>query len=445
MTEFDIYMQLGNQLEKENKLLMAYGMYMEAFYSATEEEQGLLKSFLELLEEKVSVTAEERNQELKLQLLEWIAAGEISCAISCYSNIIDKLDGFQWIDAENAVLYQCFSIYQSELNNNDMTWSMGGKSLKEIKEWYLKLRFMIRRIDMNASDDVEFISYVTEEKISKTALYYMGLKTGFYKKRIFSYLCNVFKEYQRKEYEQFFYEISREYPEENTEITEECEENNNLEGKIAFILAVNDEMFYQEALYYIQRLKVPPKMEVEVIPIRGANAMTEAYQQGMEMTDAKYKVYLHQDAMLVNSNMIYELCHIFKEKEIGMVGVAGAARMSESGIWWNGKPEEVYMNLYQDAVMVTEYSLKNSFSQQYKEVEALDGVLLATQYDLPWRCDLFQGWHFYDVSQCMEFKKNNYKVVVAGQKKTWCVHMGNYNVSLPKEYMQEKEKFLKEY
>lgn len=41
----------------------------------------------------------------------------------------------------------------------------------------------------------------------------------------------------------------------------------------------------------------------------------------------------------------------------------------------------------------------------FQEVEALDGLLIATQYDLPWREGLFQGWDIYDISQCTEFRR----------------------------------------
>ncbi len=41
----------------------------------------------------------------------------------------------------------------------------------------------------------------------------------------------------------------------------------------------------------------------------------------------------------------------------------------------------------------------------YEQVRVIDGLIMVTQYDLPWREDLFLGWHFYDVSQCLEFLK----------------------------------------
>lgn len=441
--EFNTYMQLGNQLERENKILMAYGAYMEAFYCSTEENRELLKNFLDIMLAKIPPLAEVRNKELKLQLMEWIKAGEVSYAINCYSNIIDKLDGLHWIDADNAFIYQCLSIYQSEVNNNQTPWKIEGKSFEEMKSWYLKLRFMVRRIDMNASDDEEFVRYVKEENISKIAIYYISTAIGFHKERIFNYLQKLFQQYGIEEYAQFFAQFYNPIAEKKEMIN--TYEAKNIPEKIAFISAVNDEEMYEEALYYLKRLKIPENMQIEIIPIRGAKSMTEAYNQGMQKTDAKYKVYMHQDAMLVNPYIVYEICSIFENKQVGMIGVAGVEHIPAHGIWWNGKPEEIHMNLYQDAVMVNEYSLKNTFSEEYKEVEALDGVLLATQYDIKWREDIFQNWHFYDLSQCQEFSRKQYKVVVARQNSTWCVHTGKYNVSLPKEYEEAKNNFLKEY
>lgn len=47
---------------------------------------------------------------------------------------------------------------------------------------------------------------------------------------------------------------------------------------------------------------------------------------------------------------------------------------------------------------------------------AIDGLLMAAQYDVEWREDLFRGFHFYDTSQSLEFQKHGYQVGVACQK-----------------------------
>ena len=63
-----------------------------------------------------------------------------------------------------------------------------------------------------------------------------------------------------------------------------------------------------------------------------------------------------------------------------------------------------------------------SKEEGFSKAQAVDGLLLATQYDLPWREDIFNGWHFYDISQCMEFMKAGYEVAVPWQESPWCDH-----------------------
>ena len=52
---------------------------------------------------------------------------------------------------------------------------------------------------------------------------------------------------------------------------------------------------------------------VNVLPIRGANSMAEGYNAGMLQTDAKYKVYLHQDALILNRHFLLDTIAIFRE------------------------------------------------------------------------------------------------------------------------------------
>ncbi len=68
---------------------------------------------------------------------------------------------------------------------------------------------------------------------------------------------------------------------------------------------------------------------------------------------------------------------------------------------------------------------------------------MATQQDIRWREDIFDRWHFYDISQCMEFKRAGYKVVVPWQKEAWCYH-DNRDPELT-TYYEAYETFLHEY
>ena len=63
--------------------------------------------------------------------------------------------------------------------------------------------------------------------------------------------------------------------------------------KICFIMCVNDQLYLNECISYIEHLSLPEGFEREIIPVEGAVSMTSGYNQAMRQSDAKYKVYLH--------------------------------------------------------------------------------------------------------------------------------------------------------
>lgn len=210
--------------------------------------------------------------------------------------------------------------------------------------------------------------------------------------------------------------------------------------KICFIMCANNEDYMEEQIQYLNHLQIPQGYEIDVLTVQGADSMTSGYNEAMKASDAKYKVYLHQDTFIINKNFIADLLEIFKEEKIGLVGMVGTPHLPENAIMWNGFR---YGKLYSSMIYQAGISVIGEMSEKYKEVEAVDGFLMATQYDVEWREDLFQKWDFYDVSQSFEFRKQGYKVVVPNTEEPWCIHDdGFFNL---KNYYVERKKFLKEY
>ena len=213
------------------------------------------------------------------------------------------------------------------------------------------------------------------------------------------------------------------------------------QGKIQFILCVNDKRELEESKFYISRLLVPERMRTELTVIEGASSMAAGYNCGMAQSDAKYRIYLHQDTCLIYPEMLNVMLDIFQQNaSVGMLGVVGARRIPENGMahsaWDTGridtncKPLELN---YQSDVM----------KQGFTVVEAIDGLFMATQYDLPWREDLFKKWDFYDVSQSLEMKRHGYQVAVPYQPTPWCWH--DNETSKYMHYEGERRIFSQEY
>lgn len=185
--------------------------------------------------------------------------------------------------------------------------------------------------------------------------------------------------------------------------------------KIDFIICTNDAEQFSEACLYIRNLEKPDGYDVNVLEITEADSIFSGYNAGMNASDAKYKIYMHQDVKIVGKNFLHTMLRVFRDDKVGMMGVVGGTPLTGYSFQWN-----------KGAVIETRVcgSYFQRFSQDSSDayVKQIDGLLIATQYDLSWRDDFFEGWDIYDRSQCCEFLKAGYKIVVPYQEQPFCLH-----------------------
>ncbi len=211
------------------------------------------------------------------------------------------------------------------------------------------------------------------------------------------------------------------------------------ENKFCFIICVNDDLFFNECVQYIQWLEVPKGVEVELLEIRDAVSMTSGYNEGMRSSNAKYKVYMHQDVFIINRHFISDIISLFQfDSSIGMIGMVGSKKIPEHCMMWNGSrvvrgPQRVSWDDYR-------YKREDGFWV----VEGIDGLLMVTQYDVPWREDLFDGWDFYDLSQSFEMRRRGYHIIVPVQNHIWFNHDDKTILSLW-DYNKYRKIFMREY
>lgn len=110
-----------------------------------------------------------------------------------------------------------------------------------------------------------------------------------------------------------------------------------------------------------------------------------------------------------------------KYPKLGMLGITGAKSLPNGCMFHSPR---IYGGMYHTLKGKgnIELTLARNVVRDYEDVLAIDGVIMITQYDLLWREDLFQGWHFYDVSQSLEFGIAGYGVGVVKQENPWCLH-----------------------
>lgn len=211
--------------------------------------------------------------------------------------------------------------------------------------------------------------------------------------------------------------------------------------KIAFIMCVNNERYLNESLKYLNRLVIPDGYNVEMITVDNAKSMCEGYNRAMLMSDAKYKVYMHQDVFIVNPQFLNNCIDIFNDESVGMIGVVGSIEQPEYSVMWYGKRCGA---LYSCGINKSGIAMHlTPVTKDYQECYAIDGLLMMTSKDVLWNEDIFDGWDFYDISHSQDIRREGLKVVVPRQDTPWCLHDdGIVNLS---KYFDYRERFENEY
>ena len=217
--------------------------------------------------------------------------------------------------------------------------------------------------------------------------------------------------------------------------------------KFCFIVCTNSKLYFEECIRYIQRLYVPEGYQVDVLGITDAISMTAGYNEGMIASDAKYKIYMHQDVFILYPLFLQSILEIFQQDErIGMIGMVGAEKMPADGVMWhNSRRGNLYMSRggKMDNALVPYDEYQYLIEHGLWDVQAIDGLMMITSQNIPWRQDIFDGWDFYDASHSFEMIKAGYRVVVPEQTNPWCMHDdGRLNL---KSYDKYRQKFLIEY
>ncbi len=214
---------------------------------------------------------------------------------------------------------------------------------------------------------------------------------------------------------------------------------------MAVIFCTNEEGYAAECKRYLQYLRLPEDIRGEILEIHGAPGMAAGYNFAMSCTDAKYKIYIHHDTLLIDPNLPVKLVTAFrKEETLGLLGAFGSEILPESGKWYQAPYEKSVLTLWQDAILQFLVPKKPE-KTGWKTAEAIDGAFLATAQDVQWQEDRFPHWHFYDIAQCMEMKRKGLQVALYEDQTPWLLHESTLRKDPEMQYEKYCRIFLEYY
>ena len=203
------------------------------------------------------------------------------------------------------------------------------------------------------------------------------------------------------------------------------------ENKILFVVQKQNEDNYTACIQSINDLKIPEGKEIEICtwtPNTTGLLYNRFYNAVLDKNHAKYKIYLPDTTCFVSENALLDLLKIMEsDYEIGMLGVCGAKSLPVSGIWQEAEHKIGRLYALQADGNVSEIKYDTP-EAEYEEVQSISSVIVATQYDLPWR-DAANG-DLCATAQSLEFIRQGYKVAVPAQAQAWCLSMAGEKENL---------------
>ncbi len=185
--------------------------------------------------------------------------------------------------------------------------------------------------------------------------------------------------------------------------------------KIAIIIHSSDEQYLEECLNYVEMLEIPELYTVDVFVGDEASEKAVFYNEAMEVSDAKYKLYLSENTFIVQKDCLLQCIKLFEENEkLGMLGILGSKGEAKLGKAIVSDSQSTGLHDFQKG------------KDGYYIAEKLDEAFLFTQYDIAWE----------NASEhAADFVENGYLAAVPYQDIAWC----QVDINLPVGKVSEEQ------
>jgi hypothetical protein len=164
---------------------------------------------------------------------------------------------------------------------------------------------------------------------------------------------------------------------------------------------------------HVRKMFSQPNTEILMYENDGQMSLTKVYNKGLKESVNDIVVFMHDDLILETSNMTPKINKLFeKHPEYGIIGIAGTDKLT-SGRWWDNRENMfgVVGHIHEGKRHVNHYS-KGVFNDVLKDVVIVDGLFFMVRKSLLKKefNEQFEGFHFYDISFCVENYLESVKV-----------------------------------
>jgi hypothetical protein len=167
----------------------------------------------------------------------------------------------------------------------------------------------------------------------------------------------------------------------------------------------------------------------EIISIRDARSLAEAYNRAVAASGADIVVLSHDDVDVLAPDFAARLLRHLGSVDV--VGVVGSTHVAGPAVGWSGHPHLrgwITHHAAGDAAWSVDVLDPRPVAH---DLVLLDGVFLAARRDvfarLPFDADLFDGFHLYDVDWSFRAARSGLRLAAAGDLELVHASRGGYD------------------
>ena len=168
---------------------------------------------------------------------------------------------------------------------------------------------------------------------------------------------------------------------------------------IVYSTRQNDPNFVQ----HLQQTCGLQKVEILAYTNSGDKPLSVIYNHALNQAKHDLIVFIHDDVIFESPNWALKIIHHLQTSAYGILGVAGTASLTQSGIWWEESTTTLGLIKHQHEGKTWTSNYSGNFKDRIMPAVCVDGVFIAV--NRPKIQEIFNetltGFHFYDVDFCV--------------------------------------------
>lgn len=210
------------------------------------------------------------------------------------------------------------------------------------------------------------------------------------------------------------------------------------ENKISIIVYRENDVLFERLMESFESVIIPEDYEVELLEVSSGKNKAAAYNEGMNASDAKYKIYIDENVKILEPRIIIQILEKFlMNPEIGAIGMSGAIKVSDRCIAFESFVKCGKLMLQDGEVRA--WDIGNGAEDT---TVCLDGFFMATQCDTQWdeRFSKKDSLFLYQ-AQSARIRREKKKLSVLSQNKPYIY----VDLSYFSYVLEDKQQFIDEY